>query len=215
MRFIEDLVARQKAGNIDSYNAVLSVIPEMELAFDVLINAAFAFPFGSSTCFVVADVIHSTLLPALNKTLFELKSKEPFPVDSKPFLGEYLVSKFNMATGTEDNFTATIKPYMDTILVSQNDPIYANQGFAIKYIGKRLMFQGVMVMAVNSSCVLSHLGVLAIVKFDAPGADGLSDGFSVPSWKIAGKRIKSERDKVVSNTVQSLWNDDFLFDQPF
>jgi hypothetical protein len=198
MRFVKAFVARQKVGLIDSYNAILTVIPEINLAVSVLLNSFFAFPNGVSTCFKIADLIHSTLLPALNKTLFELESTASFPINPKPFLGDYLVYQINSITGKELIFKLTVDSHKGSLvgMVEKNTTVdlpafNPSIGFVLKYIDQPLVFQASPISGsnVNGPCLMSHWGFLSIVTFDSPGFSGLANGFSAPAWKIIGKRI--------------------------
>ncbi|KAK3739512.1 hypothetical protein QZH41_005066 [Actinostola sp. cb2023] len=191
MRFTNDFVARQKGGNIDTYNAVFSVIPEMKLALSVLVSVAPVLKDEGFTCFKVADFIHATLLPALNQTLFEIHSKASFPISTKPFLGEYFIYQVSMATGKIGKINVTIKQDKDVLQVIPTIAALRENGFVLKYIGKPLLFQGVAKAAIGSPCIFAHLGLFCSVKFDPPGPDGLSMGFNAAAWKIKGVRIDS------------------------
>lgn len=190
MRFTNHFVARQKGGNVETYNTAFSVIPELKLALSVVVNNSPVLKYKGYTCFKVADFVHATLIPALNETLYEMKKGASFPVPAKPFLGKFRMTQVNMLTGKSFDIPVTIVEDQDVLKVVPDIPSLKEIGFSLIYFGNPLIFQGLANRAEHGSpCVNSHFGMYLTVEFEPPGSDGLSWGFSSKSVKITGVRI--------------------------
>jgi len=202
IRFTNHFVAREKAGNVETYNAVFSVIPELKFAMAVTLNYSPALKNLAYSGFRLVEDVHDILLPVLNQTLFEIKSKSSFP-GGKAFVGRFQITQISMVTGTSSKYNVTIKDIEGNLVLIPDDPDDYKSAFSLLYIGDPLRFQGISNLAKNGPCSNYHFGVYGIVSFDSPGADGLSRGFVGHSWKIEGVRIKDGKSGVKGTTRRS------------
>lgn len=188
MQFVEGYLIRQKIGNIDSYNAVFSVIPELELGLCTLVN----YKSGvKSIGFPLVDILNKRLISAFNETFFEMLKQRHFPIPAKPFTGKYILSRENLVTGVHENFTVNIDEHDGTLEVQSVDdspPKFYN--FLMNYIGNPLAFRATYSFVTKSTvCTSRHFGAFAIMTFEQPGEDGLSRAFSSKEWHINARRI--------------------------
>lgn len=188
MELCKGFLVRRKGGNIDTYDAYFSFVPELELGINVLISA-----MG----FVKSDIKYGTtfgqkaydkLLPVLNKTLFKMDQSADFPISSRAFTGLYLVNQTNTITLAKPSFNATVVKSKSVLLFKgQSEEAFP---FAIRYIGDLLTFRAEYLDA-EMSCFAERAGIFADLHFRKPHKDGLSYGFTVPQWSIVARRINN------------------------
>lgn len=181
MTFQEHYVVRTKAGNIDSYSAYFSVVPELHLGMNLLISSKSFIPRGASP--TPHHYIYKILLPALNETLFDLQQSSQFPVDPKPYIGNYTLNVTDAITYKTTTFSAQIVVKNDVLLL-----LYSRNQFEVRYIGNDLIFQARFVFP-SDSCFTERLGYYGDFFFLPFNKDGLSMGFkvSVDSVMVAGR----------------------------
>ena len=167
MTFQEHYLIRSKGGAIDSYRGTIAVIPELQLGINLLI---------SSNSFMKTSLehdIYKILLPAMNETLFDLQRSAQFPVDSKPYIGNYTLTEYDSYLSTVTTSWAQITVKNESLVVS-----YPRATFEVRYIGSELIFQASFVLS-SDSCFFERLGYYADFHFFPFNEDGLSPGFKI------------------------------------
>lgn len=185
MMFSNGFLIRRKGGNIDSYAAYFSFVPQLELGLNVLISAtSFVKSSGAHT---FAFKAYDKLLPVLNKTLFEMEQSADFPISSKAFTGSYLVDQTNPITLEKASYNATIVNSTGVLLFEGQSK--ESFPFVIRYIGDPLTFRAEFVAA-GMSCFSERAGIIADLFFSHLHKDGLVQEFTVPQWSIVARRMK-------------------------
>lgn len=172
-------------GNIDSYDAYFSFVPELELGINILMSgrsiSLSASEFGREA--------YTKLLPVLNRTLFNLEETAVFPIDSKAFTGSYILNQTSFFTMEIFRYNATITERNSVLLFKGLSQVA--YPFAIRYIGDSSTFQAEF-LSPGMSCFTERAGIFADIHFSPPTRDGLCQGFSLPQWGIVGHRIEEE-----------------------
>lgn len=181
MVFKEHVLVRTKGGNIDTYDAKFSVIPELALGANILTSTVF-YPYPDASKGLA--LLNNLLIPILNETLFELQREAHFPIDAAPFTGKFQVTQTDPVFGTIKIYNVTIREYQNILQF-----VYASQTVEIRYIKEKLVFQA-RIHTPRMTCFEERVGTIADMYYDPPGEDKLSHGFHVPSWAIVAKRVK-------------------------
>ncbi|KAJ7370843.1 Putative beta-lactamase-like 1 [Desmophyllum pertusum] len=105
MVFKKNVLIRTKGGNIDTYDALITFIPELALGANLLISTKYyvgqaGLPKGST-------LLYNLLVPILNETLFDLQNDSHFPIDPIPFLGKFQVTQTIAVFGKTNIFNVT------------------------------------------------------------------------------------------------------------
>ena len=183
MFFSEHFLIRTKGGNIDTYSALLTVIPELALGANILRSTIY---YGQPMGFEAPVSFYNLLAPRLNETLFELQRKSHFPISPEPFIGKFRVKQVNPVFGNIMTYNVTITSYQNFLLSSV---LPTQSTLEIRYIGKNLVFQAKMRIPGNS-CFGERVGTLADLYYEPPDKEKLSQGFRIPQWEILAKRLK-------------------------
>ncbi|XP_022802282.1 putative beta-lactamase-like 1 [Stylophora pistillata] len=197
MFFREHFLIRTKAGNIDTYSALLIVIPEMALGANILISTTYYIqPTGSQG----SALLYKLLVPRLNETLFELQRKSHFPIAPEPFIGKFRVKQVNPIFGTTVTYNITITSYQN-FLLSSVLPLTTKSTLEIRYVGENLVFQAKLRIPGNS-CFGERIGTLADLYYEPLDKEKLSQGFQIPQWGILAKRLKESGEDPVDEKRQ-------------
>ena len=183
MFFSEYFLIRTKGGNIDTYSALLTVIPELALGANILRSTIY---YGQPMGFEAPVSFYNLLAPRLNETLFELQRKSHFPISPEPFVGKFRVKQVNPIFGNIMTYNVTITSYQNFLLSSV---LPTQSTLEIRYIGENLVFQAKMRIPGNS-CFGERVGTLADLYYEPPDKEKLSQGFRIPQWEILAKRLK-------------------------
>ena len=183
MFFSEHFLIRTKGGNIDTYSALLTVIPELALGANILRSTIY---YGQPMGFEAPVSFYNLLAPRLNETLFELQRKSHFPISPEPFIGKFRVKQVNPVFGDIMTYNVTITSYQNFLLSSV---LPTQSTLEIRYIGENLVFQAKMRIPGNS-CFGERVGTLADLYYEPPDKEKLSQGFRIPQWEILAKRLK-------------------------
>lgn len=183
MFFSEHFLIRTKGGNIDTYSALLTVIPELALGANILRSTIY---YGQPMGFEASVSFYNLLAPRLNETLFELQRKSHFPISPEPFIGKFRVKQVNPVFGNIMTYNVTITSYQNFLLSSV---LPTQSTLEIRYIGENLVFQAKMRIPGNS-CFGERVGTLADLYYEPPDKEKLSQGFRIPQWEILAKRLK-------------------------
>ena len=181
-------LVRGKVGNIDSYDAYFSFVPQLELGINVMISTRTFDKTSGMSAFAIGRKAYDMILPALNRTLFNMDETAVFPISSKKFTGWYLINQTNMVTLTKTSYNASITESNGLLLFKGLSEMAFP--FAIKYIGDPLIFQAEF-LSLGMSCFSIGAGIFADLHFYPPEDDGLSHGFTLPQWLIVGRRMKN------------------------
>ncbi|KAL9960126.1 hypothetical protein ACROYT_G033535, partial [Oculina patagonica] len=191
MMFSNGFLVRRKGGNIDSYAAYFSFVPQLELGINILISAASFVKSSVKTADTFSQKAYDKLLPVLNKTLFKMDESADFPISSKAFTGLYHVHQTNAVTLAKSRYNATIVKSKSVLLFKgQSEESFP---FTIRYIGDSLTFQAEYVAA-GMSCFFERAGIFADLFFSRPRKGGLSHRFTVPQWSIVARRINTAKE---------------------
>ena len=199
MVFKEHVLVRAKGGNIDTYSATFSVIPELALGANILI---------STTVYLQADAskgstsLYNLLVPILNETLFEVQRHSHFPIEPAPYVGKFELTRTNPINGTNVTSNVTIRN-IENILRFEYPPLGAKAWVEMRYIGESLVFQA-RHRTPGMSCLVERIGTFAAVYFDLLGKDKLSPGFRVPEWLIVAKRVKETNESFVDESEENM-----------
>lgn len=186
MVFSNGYLVRGKGGNIDSYDAYFSFVPELEIGINILMS-------GRSISMSASEIgreAYTKLLSVLNRTLFNLEEAAVFPIDSKAFTGWYIVNQTSFSTMEIFRYNATIIERNGVLLFKGLSKVA--YPFAIRYIGDLSTFQAEFLSPRGMSCFTERAGIFAEIHFSPPSRDSLSQGFSLPQWGIVGHRIEEE-----------------------
>ena len=183
MFFSEHFLIRTKGGNIDTYSALLTVIPELALGANILRSTIY---YGQPIGFEAPVSFYNLLAPRLNETLFELQRKSHFPISPEPFIGKFRVKQVNPVFGDIMTYNVNITSYQNFLLSSV---LPTQSTLEIRYIGENLVFQAKMRIPGNS-CFGERVGTLADLYYEPPDKEKLSQGFRIPQWEILAKRLK-------------------------
>lgn len=183
MFFSEHFLIRTKGGNIDTYSALLTVIPELALGANILRSTIY---YGQPMGFEAPVSFYNLLAPRLNETLFELQRKSHFPISPEPFIGKFRVKQVNPVFGNIMTYNVTITSYQNFLLSSV---LPTQSTLEIRYIGENLVFQAKLRIPGNS-CFGERVGTLADLYYEPPDKEKLSQGFRIPQWEILAKRLK-------------------------
>lgn len=183
MFFSEHFLIRTKGGNIDTYSALLTVIPELALGANILRSTIY---YGQPIGFEASVSFYNLLAPRLNETLFELQRKSHFPISPEPFIGKFRVKQVNPVFGDIMTYNVNITSYQNFLLSSV---LPTQSTLEIRYIGENLVFQAKMRIPGNS-CFGERVGTLADLYYEPPDKEKLSQGFRIPQWEILAKRLK-------------------------
>lgn len=183
MFFSEHFLIRTKGGNIDTYSALLTVIPELALGANILRSTIY---YGQPIGFEAPVSFYNLLAPRLNETLFELQRKSHFPISPEPFIGKFRVKQVNPVFGNITTYNVTITSYQNFLLSSV---LSTQSTLEIRYIGENLVFQA-KIRIPGNSCFGERVGTLADLYYEPPDKEKLSQGFRIPQWEILAKRLK-------------------------
>lgn len=181
----EHFIIRTKGGSIDEASAMMVVIPEVKLGFNVFLSATSNFSVGALIANTITDRFIKDFLPVFNRTLFDLNQNGTFPVESKTYCGTFNITYVNIYSPSDDSvrYQATIKPHGDKLIYKDN------RGYSevsLYYIGDKMILQGKLF---SSSCFTQRMGTVSAFHFKPASADGLSPGFAVPQMGITGVRV--------------------------
>ena len=205
MAFKEHVLVRAKGGNIDTYDAKFTVIPELALGANILTSTVYYLQPDASKG---STLLYNLLVPRLNETLFELQRDSHFPIDPAPFTGKFQVKQTDPIFKTIRIYNVTISNYQNFLRV-EGLPLPSTT-IEIRYIREKLVFQARM-RSPGMSCFTERIGVLADLYYNPREEDKLSHGFNIPQWGVVAKRVKATSD---SFTVDSEDNvEGFLFNQ--
>ncbi|CAH3111997.1 unnamed protein product [Pocillopora meandrina] len=204
MFFSEHFLIRTKGGNIDTYSALLTVIPELALGANILRSTIY---YGQPIGFQAPVSFYNLLAPRLNETLFKLQRKSHFPFSPEPFVGKFRVKQVNPIFGTTVTYSVTITSYQN-FLLSSVLPGPTKSTLEIRYIGENLVFQA-KVRTPGNSCFGERVGTLADLYYEPSDKEKLSQGFRIPQWEILAKRLKDSGEDPDNDNRQEfdLFND--------
>ena len=194
MVFKEHVLVRAKLGNIDTYSATFSVIPEMALGANVLLSTSYYLQEKASKA---STLLYNSLVPALNETLFEMQRDSSFPIDPVPFTGIFHLTVTDPIFGRKYAFNVTVNSFENILRVVYPNPV--QMWIEIRYIGESLVFQASQ-RSPGMSCTLEGFGTLADLYYEPPGKHKLSPGFRVPGWSIVAKRVKAVGENFVDKS---------------
>ena len=202
MFFSEHFLIRTKGGNIDTYSALLTVIPELALGANILRSTIY---YGQPMGFEAPVSFYNLLAPRLNETLFELQRKSHFPISPEPFIGKFRVKQVNPVFGNIMTYNVTITSYQNFLLSSV---LPTQSTLEIRYIGENLVFQAKLRIPGNS-CFGERVGTLADLYYEPSDKEKLSQGFRIPQWEILAKRLKDSGEDPGNDNRQEfdLFND--------
>ena len=188
MEQLEHFLVRGKGGVIDSYTGFVSVVPELELGMNLLISSM-SFLKGSGSgppASIMTHEIYKMLLPVLNQTLFDLASSSSFPVDAKPYVGNYTLNVTDPLTSeiTTKSLRLTVKD--DALAVHYFNTTKA--AFHVFHIGDKFIFQARFASPL-ASCLIERLGSYEDFHFFSFDEKGLSTGFKVPGRGMIATRL--------------------------
>ena len=188
MEQLEHFLVRGKGGVIDSYTGFFSVVPELELGMNLLISStSFLKGLGSGPLASrMTHEIYKMLLPVLNQTLFDLEDSSSFPVDPKPYVGNYTLNITDPLTSE-----ITVKSVQLTVRDDALAMYYFNTtdaAFHVFYIGDNFIFQA-RFASPFASCLIERLGSYEDFHFFSFDEKGLSMGFKVPGRGMEATRI--------------------------
>ena len=192
MVFKEHVLVRAKAGNIDTYSATFSVVPELALGANILISTTYYLQASKEP-----TLLYNLLVPRLNETLFEMQRDSNFSIDPAPFVGNFQLTTTDPIFGRKATFIITINIF-GNILRFVNPQF--KESIEIRYIGEGLVFQA-RHRTPGMTCATERIGALADLYFDPPGdADNLSPGFRVPGWSIFATRINANSGRLTKGS---------------
>lgn len=194
MAFKQHFLVRSKGGNIDSYSATFSVIPELALGANFLISSVYYLQAEASK---VAVLLSDILAPRLNETLFEIQQRSHFPIAPSPYIGKFEITQTDPIYGKKVTFNTTIKSVEN--ILRADFPLSPKMWIEIRYIGKDLVFQARKRIP-GMPCLLERIGTLAAMYFDPAGEENLSPGFRVPEWLVVAKRIEDSKESFVDES---------------
>lgn len=186
MELQEHFIVRQKGGVIDSYEAYLSVVPELQLGVNLFISTFHFVKGGPSISNRMIHDIYKILLPVMNQTLVDLEGSSKFPVDPKPYIGNYSVNISDVLSHEVTTYSAEITVQDDVLQVRFINPPYQN--FHIVYIGNKLVFQAEFKWP-SSSCFSERMGSYDDLHFLSFEENGVSPGFKVPGKAMIATRV--------------------------
>ena len=188
MEQLEHFLVRGKGGVIDSYTGFVSVVPELELGMNLLISSmSFLKGLGSGPpASRMTHEIYKMLLPVLNQTLFDLAGSSSFPVDLKPYVGNYTLNITDPLTSeiTTKSLRLTVKD--DALAVHYFNTTKA--AFHVFHIGDKFIFQARFASPL-ASCLSERLGSYEDFHFFSFDEKGLSTGFKVPGRGMIATRL--------------------------
>ena len=180
MTFIEQNLVRKKGGAIDSYFVTTSVVPELQLGMNILVSTSSFIPGEATTDL---NVFYKILLPALNQTLFGLQGSSRFPVDPKPYVGNYSLNETDAITLKVTTSLAEVVAKEDGLVV-----FYSGGQFEVRYIGLEFLFQAQFAKS-SATCFGERLGTYQDFYFSPFNNEGYSTGFKVPGYPMIATRI--------------------------
>ena len=180
MTFIEQNLVRKKGGAIDSYFVTTSVVPELQLGMNILVSTSSFIPGEATTDL---NVFYKILLPALNQTLFGLQGSSRFPVDPKPYVGNYSLNETDAITLKVTTSLAEVVAKEDGLVV-----FYSGGQFEVRYIGLEFLFQAQFAKS-SATCTGERLGTYQDFYFSPFNNKGYSTGFKVPGYRMIATRI--------------------------
>lgn len=169
----DDLLVRRKVGDVFGYHAVIQLLPELKLAFNLF--CTHCGPLRTQ----FTEQFNTNFIPALKKVLLkETEKKIVLPPDTKPFIGVYTVEGLAYLRFLEVKFVK------GKLLISYNG---FWDVFVLNYT-KPLTFT--IIFPPSLTCVNKFIfGVENdLVVFDSPSnVDGLCDKFTMYSASPSGK----------------------------
>jgi len=130
--------------------------------------------------------IYKMLLPVLNQTLFDLEGSSSFPVDTKPYVGNYTLNITDPLTSEITTKSARLTVKDDALAVYYFNTTKA--AFHVFYIGDKFVFQA-RFASPFASCLIERLGNYEDVHFFSFDEKGFSTGFKVPGRGMLATRI--------------------------
>lgn len=188
MEQLEHYLVRGKGGVIDSYTGFFSVVPELELGMNLLISStSFLKGLGSGPpASRMTHEIYKMLLPVLNQTLFDLAGSSSFPVDAKPYVGNYTLNITDPLTSEISTKSVLLAVKDDALAVYYFNTTKA--AFHVFHIGDKFIFQARFASPV-ASCLIERLGSYKDFHFFSFDEKGLSTGFKVPGKGMVATRL--------------------------
>lgn len=188
MEQLEHFLVRGKGGVIDSYATFFSVVPELELGINLLMSStSFLNGVGSGPpASRMTHEIYKMLLPVLNQTLFDLEGSSSFPVDAKPYVGNYTLNITDPLTSEIITKSVRLTVKDDALAVYYFNTTKA--AFHVFYIGDKFVFQA-RFASPFASCLIERLGSYEDVHFFSFDEKGFSTGFKVPGRGMLATRI--------------------------
>jgi hypothetical protein len=181
MVFHKHFLVRSKGGGIDNYVAMFSLVPELELGFNVFVSTHINVS-GPGIANKFLNLLYRKILPVFNNTLYELNAKGKFPGNASVFCGTYNATLVNQISGKVGNFRATIKKN-DVSLKFSSSLLNAS----LYYIKDDSVLQG---RRSDSTCLSQMLGALVNIYFKPKGRDGMSLGFTIPGEGVSAVRTQ-------------------------
>ena len=188
MEQLEHFLVRGKGGVIDSYAGFISVVPELELGMNLLISStSFLKGIGSGPAASrMTHEIYKILLPVLNQTLLALEGSSSFPVDPKPYIGNYTLNITDALTSEITTKSVQLTVKHDALAVHYFDG--TSPAFHVFYIEDKFIFQA-RFASPFASCLIERLGSYQDFHFFSFDEKGLSTGFKVPGKGMEATRI--------------------------
>lgn len=188
MEQLEHFLVRGKGGVIDSYAGFFSVVPELELGMNLLISSS-SFLKGVGSVPAASKMTHEIykmLLPVLNQTLFDLEGSSKFPVDPKPYVGNYILNITDPITSEITTKSVQLTVTDDALAVHYFNA--TSPALHVFYIGDKFIFQARFAPPL-SSCLIERLGSYEDFHFFSFDEKGFSTGFKVPGRAMVATRI--------------------------
>lgn len=183
MELQEHFVVRGKGGSIDSYTGFLSVVPELQMGVNLLISTVY-FVKGGEVGRMIHD-IYKILLPVVNKTLIDLENSSKFPVDPKPYIGNYSLNITDVISFKIDTYSVQVTVQDDKLQVHFVNA--TGLDFRVVYIGNKLVFQASFAWRF-ASCLSERLGSYEDFHFFPFDKNDVSTGFEVPGRAMVATR---------------------------
>lgn len=182
MVFHKNFLVRTKGGSIDNYLAMLSLVPELQFGFNVVISTHVNLTSGIMN--KILNRVYRNVLPVFNHTLSEVNTKGTFRGNAEVFCGKYNATQVDVISGVTRNFPVTIE---------KKDPSLELRSVAIQvslyYIKDDSVLQGRRGMG---TCLTQMLGATVDVYFQPKGSDGKSPGFTIHGDGIVAFRFPNE-----------------------
>lgn len=177
---------RTKGGSIDNMSAIMAIIPELQLGFNVFFSTV---SNNSRSAFISNDAVDKftdEFLPVFNQTLFELNENGSFPVDPTPYIGTFNITIVNLYAPT----TTPVQHARATIINKGVSLYYSEEGvsrrrLSLYYVNEKLVLQA---RRLGRTCFLQRMGSLMTFYFKPFVNGSRSTGFAIPHYGITAIR---------------------------